>query len=83
MVFFENPLDQMPYRKVPLAVLVPCDITTPFGRLSEVVRIGFLTKTQILPSRHFEPHYLNVSELVYQSFHDVNIRDIGKLFIHL
>lgn len=82
-IFFENILDQMPHRKVPSAELIPCNVTAQFGRLREMVCELLMSEFEVIPTGDLKTHYLYVSELVNQCFHDVKIRDINEILLYL
>jgi len=64
VIVFENALENFPYRKVVLAVLIPQDIPAVFSRLSQMVDVFFLLKCQFIPPGYLITHYLQIRELV-------------------
>ena len=69
--------------EIPLAILVPGNVTAGFSRFGKMVGIFLLAKAKSLPSRHFETHYLYVGEFVNDGLHDVKIVNIQELFLNL
>ena len=82
-VLFQYILHNVPDLEIPFAILIPSNVPAEFRGLSQMVGICLLTRSQTIPSGNLETHYLYVSELVNQCYHDVKIRDIQDFFIFL
>ena len=66
LVVFKNVLHHMAYGQVPLAVLVPVNVTAPLGGFGQMVCILFLLQGKLFPSGNCITHYLKVSKLIKQ-----------------
>ncbi len=66
LVIFKDILNSMTYGQVPLAVLVPMDVTSPLGSFGQMVCILFLLQGQLLPSGNLVTHHLKVGKLIKQ-----------------
>ncbi len=66
LIVVQDVLHHMTDRNVVLAVLVPMDVTSPFGCLGQMVCILFLLQSELLPSGDGVTHHLKVRKLIKQ-----------------
>ena len=66
LVVFKDVLNHVTYGQVPFAVLVPMDVTAPFGSFGQMEGILFLLQGQLVPAGYGETHHLEVGKLVKQ-----------------
>jgi hypothetical protein len=52
--------------KIPLAILVPCDVPSPLGGFRQMVCVLLLLEGKVVPSGNLIPYDIKVGELVDQ-----------------
>ena len=63
-VVSDNLLEGLPQSQIPGAVLVPIDVTAPFGGLCQMIHILLLLQAEPIPSRDSVSYDLEVREFI-------------------